>query len=102
MSEPQLPAPITKTCELFKLLAGHEVLGLAPTEIAKGLNVPASWVSRTLPPLAETGFVERIDGVNRWRLGVTFVRIATTVATNLGAARRRLDELENRYSTPAN
>ena len=98
--EAPLSAPILKTCNLFRLLAGHEVLGLAPGEIAKGLGVPPSWVSQNLPPLATTGFVEQVAGTNRWRLGVQFVRIATTVATNLNAARRQLDDIGARYSIP--
>lgn len=96
----KLAEPIRKTCELFRLLAGHEVLGLAPAEIAKGLGVAPSWVSVNLPALTSTGFVERVDGTNRWRLGVAFVRISVTVATNLGAAKRRLDETSQRYSVP--
>ncbi len=97
----KLAEPIRKTCELFKLLAGHELLGLAPAEIAKGLDVAPSWVSVNLPAIAAaTGFVERIDGTNRWRLGVPFVRIATTVSTNLSQARRQLDEISQRYAVP--
>ena len=95
-----LAAPIRKTCDLFRLLAGHEVLGLAPGEIAKGIDVPPSWVSQNLPALATTGYVEQVVGTNRWRLGVQFVRIATTVATNLSAAKRQLDEVSSRYSVP--
>ncbi|MFM9881223.1 MAG: transcriptional regulator [Burkholderiaceae bacterium] len=95
-----LAEPIRKSCELFKLLAGHELLGLAPAEIAKGLDVGAPWVSVNLPALASTGFVERVDGTNRWRLGVSFVRIAVTVSTNLQAAKARLQEVSERYSTP--
>ena len=96
-----LPAHSRKVCELIRLLAGHEVLGLAPGEIAKALDVGPSWVSVNLPALAaETGFVERVEGANRWRLGVPLVRIATTVATNLNAARRQLDDISNRYSVP--
>lgn len=95
-----LAAPIRKTCDLFRLLAGHELLGLAPGEIAKGLGVPPSWVSQNLPALATTGYVEQVTGTNRWRLGVQFVRIATTVATNLSAAKRQLDEVSSRYSVP--
>lgn len=95
-----LAAPIRKTCELFRLLAGHEVLGLAPGEIAKGLDVPPSWVSVNLPGLATTGFVEQVAGTNRWRLGVAFVRIAFTVSTNLNAAKRQLDEVSQRYAVP--
>ena len=97
---PPLSEPIRKTCELFRLLAGHEVLGLAPGEIATGLGVPPSWSSRNLPALATTGFVEQVAGANRWRLGVAFVRIAFTVSTNLNNARAQLDETARRYSVP--
>ena len=98
-----LAGPIRKTCDLFRLLAGHEVLGLAPGEIAKGIDVPPSWVSQNLPALeAETGFVERVEGTNRWRLGVPLVRIAITVSTNLNQAKRQLDELSQRYAVPVN
>lgn len=97
---PPLSEPIRKTCDLFRLLAGHEVLGLAPGEIATGLGVPPSWCSRNLPALATTGFVEQVAGTNRWRLGVAFVRIAFTVSTNLNNARAQLDETARRYSVP--
>ena len=103
MSEKTYPlaAPIRKTCDLFRLLAGHEVLGLAPGEIAKGLGVPPSWVSQNLPALeAETGFVERVEGTNRWRLGVPLVRIATTVATQLNAEEERIAATRKRYAIP--
>ncbi len=95
-----LSAPIRKTCDLFRLLAGHEVLGLAPGEIAKGLGVPPSWVSQNLPALATTGFVEQVAGTNRWRLGVQFVRIAVTVGTNLNRAKQQLDDISTRYAVP--
>lgn len=103
MSEKAYPlaAPIRKVCDLFRLLAGHEVLGLAPGEIAKGLGVPPSWVSQNLPALATTGYVEQVADTNRWRLGVQFVRIAVTVGVNLNQAQRRLTELSQRYAVPA-
>lgn len=92
---------LRKTCELFRLLTGHEVLGLAPGEIAKGLGVSPSWVSINLPALeAETAFVERVAGTNRWRLGVPFVRMALTVMTNLNAERQRLEDTAQRYGVP--
>lgn len=97
----KLAEPIRKVNALYRLLAGHELLGLAPAEIAKGLDVTPSWVSVNLPAIAaEDGFVERVDGTNRWRLGVPFVRISTTVSTNLSQAQRRLDEITQRYATP--
>ena len=94
-----LAEPIRKVNALYRLLAGHEVLGLSPGEIAKGLGVSPSWVSINLPALeAETGFVERVANTNRWRLGVPFVRIAFTVQTNLNAERQRLEQTAARYS----
>ena len=94
-----LAEPIRKVNALYRLLAGHEVLGLSPGEIAKGLGVSPSWVSINLPALeAETGFVERVANTNRWRLGVPFVRIAFTVSANLNAAKRQLDEVSQRYT----
>lgn len=97
-----LSAPIQKTCDLFRLLAGHELLGLAPGEIAKGLGVSPAWVSLNLPALATTGYVEQVQGTNRWRLGVQLVRIALTVSTNLNKAKQQLDDLTSRYATPLN
>ncbi len=91
---------VAKTCELFRLLAGHEVQGLAPGEIAKALGVPASWVSVNVPPLASTGFVEKVGDTNRWRLGVMFVRIAHTVFTANANAKRELEERMARIGTP--
>lgn len=92
---------LRKTCELLRLLTGHEVLGLAPGEIAHALGVSPSWVSINLPALeAETGFVERVAGANRWRLGVPFVRIALSVMANLNAERQRLEETAKRYGVP--
>lgn len=96
-----LPAHSRKVCELLRLLAGHELLGLAPGEIAKGLQVSASWVSVNLPALAaETGFVERVADTNRWRLGVPLVRIAFTVMNAHAESKRRLSEVGQRYDVP--
>lgn len=102
MSTKPLAGSIKKTCDLFRLLAGNELLGLSPGDIAQGLAVSPSWVSINLPALASTGFVEQVPGANRWRLGVAFVRIAVTVSTNLNQNRRQLDDLSTRYSVPLN
>lgn len=101
MSEPT-PKPLAGNLrtafELLRLLSGHEVLGLAPGEIAKALGVSPSWVSVNLPAMeAETCFVERVPGTGRWRLGVPLVRIAFTVQRNLAQERERLDGTARRY-----
>lgn len=97
---PALQEPMRKLCELFRLLASHEVHGLAPGEIAKTINVGAPWVSVNLPALATTGFVEKVGDTNRWRLGVAFVRIAHTVFTANANAKHALDERMSRIATP--
>ena len=95
-----LPAPVVTTCELFRLLAHHETHGLAPGEIAKALDIGAPWVSVNLPALATTGFVEKVGDINRWRLGVAFVRIAYTVFTASNQAKELREERMNRMTTP--
>ena len=100
MSCKPLAGSIQKTCDLFRLLAGNELLGLSPGEIAKGLSVSPSWVSINLPALATTGFVEQVLGTNRWRLGVSFVRIAMTVTTNMNENKRRFEDTTARSSIP--
>lgn len=95
-----VPEPVRKVCDLFRLLAGHEINGLAPGEIAKALGVGPSWVSVNLPGLAELGFCERVCETNRWRLGVAFVRIAHTVFTANTQAKEALIERMNRIATP--
>ena len=79
MTSKALAGPIQKTCDLFRLLAGHEILGLLPGDIARELKVSPSWVSINLPPLAGTGFVEQVPGTKRWRLGVQFVAVVLIV-----------------------
>jgi ArsR family transcriptional regulator, arsenate/arsenite/antimonite-responsive transcriptional repressor len=95
-----VPEPVRKVCDLFRLLAGHEVNGLAPGEIAKALEVGAPWVSVNLPALGGLGFVERVGETNRWRLGVSFLRIAHTVFTANSLAAEQLAERMNRIATP--
>jgi ArsR family transcriptional regulator, arsenate/arsenite/antimonite-responsive transcriptional repressor len=95
-----VPEPVRKVCDLFRLLAGYEVNGLAPGEIAKGLGVGAPWVSVNLPGLAELGFVERVGDTNRWRLGVALLRIAHTVLTANNQAQAQLAERLARIATP--
>lgn len=97
---PALADNVRKSCELFKLLANHEIHGLAPGEIAKALNVGAPWVSVNLPALAATtGFVERVADTNRWRLGISFLRIAHTVFMANSTAQERLQERVSRMTT---
>lgn len=86
---------------LIKALAGHEVNGLAPAQIAKANNCSAPAVTRDLANLKAQGFAEQITDTGRWRLGPAMVQIATSFATGLTRASTRLAEVQNRYTRSA-
>ena len=96
----KVPAPVATTCQLFRLLASHEVHGLAPGEIAKALDIGAPWVSNNMQPLAELGFVEKVADTNRWRLGMALLRIAHTVFTANAQAKEQQESRMQRMTTP--
>lgn len=80
------------------LLAGNELQGLAPSELARSLAVPASTVTRDLHNLRETGFAEQIQETGRWRLGPKPVQIALSFSVAIERAQARVAEIKNRYT----
>lgn len=84
---------------LVKLLAGNEITGMAPSDIARQQECSASVVTRDLANLREAGFAEQVpDSGGRWRLAPTVVQIAVAHMTALERAETRLTEVRNRYS----
>lgn len=79
------------------VLAGHEAMGLAPSQLAKALRTSASNVTRDLANLITAGFVERLDTGN-YRLGPRLVQIAIAHQRGLADIKARVDEIEQRYS----
>lgn len=84
--------------KLVSALAGHEVEGLAPGDIARRQGCHASQVTRDLRNLARLGYAETIAATGRWRLGPALVQIALAHMTGLDRARRRLEETQARFS----
>lgn len=80
------------------VLAGQELHGVAPGELAKSLQVSPSIVTRDLHNLREAGFAEPIQETGRWRLGPKLVQIAVAFAHGVSRAETRLAEIKNRYS----
>lgn len=83
---------------LVMLLAGHEITGLAPADIAKQQDCNASAVTRDLNNLLEAGWAEQVPETGRWRLAPLVVQIAIRHMAALDRAQTRLDETRNRFS----
>lgn len=84
--------------QVILTLAGHEVDGLAPGDIAKLVPCLPSQVTRDLANLKHGGYAEQISPTNRWRLGPRLVQIATRHMTAIDRARSKLNEVSQRYS----
>lgn len=84
--------------KLLQVLAGHEVTGLLPGDIARAQECNASLVTRDLANLAIAGYAEQLPDTGRWRLGPALVQIALKHMTALERAEQRLAETRNRYS----
>jgi DNA-binding IclR family transcriptional regulator len=86
---------------LILVLAGNEIEGLAPSQIAK-LNIcSASQVTRDLANLKAKGWAEQIATTGRWRLGPEIVQVSMRHLTALDRAKTRLDEARNRFTPGA-
>lgn len=79
-------------------LAGNEFLGLLPSEVAKKIGASQSLITRDLSVLKAAGLAEQIQETGRWRLGPKLVQIAVAFQVHLDASRRRLDEVNQRYT----
>ena len=91
--------PQQRLLKLITLLAGNEVHGLAPGEIAKAQGCSPSVVTRDLANLAEGGYAERVPALDgRWRLSPQIVQIAVRHAATLNREQQRLDDTVARFS----
>jgi DNA-binding IclR family transcriptional regulator len=87
---------------LLKTLAGNEVTGLLPHEIATAQKCSAAIVTRDLFNLAKAGLAEKIAETGRWRLGPKLVQIAIAFQLNLDRSQARLNEVSQRYTRTPN
>lgn len=84
--------------KLVMLLAGNEITGLAPSDIARQQQCSASCVTRDLANLQEAGWAEQVPETSRWRLSPQIVQIALRHMAALDRAEQRLAETRNRFS----
>lgn len=87
-----------RVLRLVMLLAGHEVTGLAPGQIAQQQECSASLVTRDLANLYSAGWAEQIAETGYWRLAPQVVQISLRHAAALHRAQTRLDEVTQRFS----
>lgn len=83
-------------------LAGNEFTGLAPSEIARAVGTTNDNITRDLRVLQATGLAEPILETGRWRLGPKLVQIALAFTDHIDRNRRRLEEVQQRYSRRPN
>lgn len=83
-------------------LAGNEFTGLLPSEIAKRVDAAQSAITRDLSVLQQAGLAEQIPETGRWRLGPKLIQIAVAFQMHLDTNRRRLDEINQRYTRSPN
>lgn len=91
--------PQQRLMRLIQTLAGHEMDGLAPGDIAKLNACSPSQVTRDLANLKAFGWAEQLPVTHRWRLGPDVVRIATRHMASLDRADRKLAELKSRFGS---
>lgn len=70
--------------------------GVAPSEIARELRIPASSVTRITQRLIEDGYAERIPETGRLRMSHGLARDAVRLLQSLDDASRRLAETRQR------
>lgn len=81
-----------RVLQLIDLLAGHELQGLAPAEIARALGCTAPVVTRDLDNLRTAGVAEKDEDTGLWRLTARLPQQAVKVYTAIGRAETRLAE----------
>lgn len=88
--------------KVLLVLAGNEFNGLSPSEVAKSVGAPPSYITRDLRVLQKAGLAEPILETGRWRLGPKLVQIAISFSDQLNRARTKLDEITQRYTRKPN
>lgn len=88
-----------RVLRVLVLLAGHEITGLAPSEIAKAVRTSASNTTRDLANLREAGLAEPLADSQRWRITPRMAQLALRVLRSLDDAKKRVDEVQQRFTT---
>ena len=84
--------------QVLLAMFGHEIQGIAPGELAKGLNISASEATRALANLRIAGVAEQLTDTGRWRLTPRVAQRAVAMLNAIQQAAARVEEVRNRYT----
>lgn len=87
-----------KVLSLLPVLAGNEMTGLAPGQLAKALDIAPAQVGHYLETLRVAGFAEQIGNTGRWSLGPRLVQIAIAHMNHISRQEQLLAETKQRFS----
>ena len=83
---------------VFKALEAHPLIGISNKEIADGLDLNPSYVTRELEDLIEAGLVVKLDNGN-FAYSVKTLQIAERFRRQQEGMMARLEELKQRTTT---
>ena len=83
---------------VFKALEAHPLIGISNKEIADGLDLNPSYVTRELEDLIEAGLVVKLDNGN-FAYSVKTLQIAERFRRQQDGMMARLEELNQRTTT---
>jgi DNA-binding IclR family transcriptional regulator len=98
VSERYINGAQQRLMKVLRALAGNELMGLAPSELAREVKGSASQITRDLANLKHMGWAEQLPDTARWRLGPELIQISLRHSLGMNRARARLEEVEIRYS----
>jgi len=88
-----LSEQVQRTLKVIRVMAGNEVHGISPGDIARTAEISSSNVTRVLANLKEQQFVEELPwDKSKLRLAPALVQISNTVAMNLRQHQQQLQQ----------
>ncbi|WMO14351.1 hypothetical protein [Pseudoalteromonas piscicida] len=94
-----ISAQVQRVLAAVELMAGKELDGVEPKQLAQELDTSPADVTRILANLAQAGWAERLPGnEKRWRLHKKPVQLSNTVDHNMKNVLRNLQQEYNNYS----
>lgn len=97
MSTDYINAAQQRVLHTLLLLAGNELDGIAPGEVAKRLRTTPSNTTRDLANLKEAGLAECLDS-GRWRITPRVAQIGIAVLNALDRAKAHVEETTQRFT----